>query len=216
VSFKAKFSKLILKLWRWTPVGERPEFSCVITAGPHTANIDYVLMMLMAWSRGMELSWMGKHTLFEKPILGKFFTATGGIPVDRTAPQGLVGQMVERFEQTPRLYLAIPPEGTRSLTEYWKSGFYRIAQGAGVPIVMCSIDTKTRVVEIGPTVHPSGDLVADMDLFREYYGPKVGFKPELYGPIRLREEEALGDGDALGDGNADGANPGDATDASAS
>lgn len=196
MSAKSKFSLLALKLWRWKPVGERPEFSCVITAGPHTSNVDYLLMMFTAWSRGMELSWMGKKSLFTTPVLGKVLKATGGIEVDRSAPQGLVGQMVEQFEKADRLYLAIPPEGTRSHTDYWKSGFYRIAQGAEVPIVLCSIDKRTRTVEIGPTLRPSGDLKADMDVFRDYYGTKTGLKHANFGPIRLREEDAEPDSGA--------------------
>ncbi len=188
-TFKVKFSLFVLKLWGWTPVGENPGHSAVITAGPHTSNLDYLLMMFTAWSRGMELSWMGKRELFDTPVLGKVLKATGGISVDRSAPQGLVEQMAAEFRKSDHLYLAIPPEGTRSYTEYWKSGFYRIAQQADVPIVMCSVDKATKTVDIGPTVYLTGDVKSDMDVFREYYGSKTGLRHELFGPIRLREED---------------------------
>ena len=201
-TFKRKLALLLLKLWGWTPVGEDPGHSAVITAGPHTSNLDYLLMMFTAWSRGMELSWMGKRELFDTPVLGKLLKATGGISVDRSAPQGLVEQMAEEFRKNDHLYLAIPPEGTRSYTEYWKSGFYRIAQQADVPIVMCSVDKATKTVDIGPTVYLTGEITSDMDVFREYYGSKTGLKHELFGPIRLREEDETNKADEANSADA--------------
>lgn len=185
---KAAFARLVLKLWRWTPVGEPPAGGSVVVCAPHTSNVDYLLMIFVAWTRHMNLSFLAKTQLFRPPV-GWLIRATGGIPVDRSAPQGLVGQMADQFAQNPGMHLAIPPEGTRSYAENWKSGFYRIAEKAGKPISLAFIDKSTRTVGFGPELVPSGDLVADMDVVRAFYDGKIGLKHENFGPVRLREEE---------------------------
>lgn len=185
---KAAFARFVLKLWRWTPVGDPPDGGSVVLCAPHTSNVDYLLMILVAWTRNMNLSFLAKTQLFRPPV-GWLMRATGGVPVDRTAPQGLVGQMADEFARNPGMHLAIPAEGTRSRTEHWKSGFYRIAEKAGVPISLAFIDKSTRTTGFGPTFVPSGDLVADMDTIRAFYDGKVGLKHQNFGPIRLREEE---------------------------
>ena len=185
---RAALARFILKtLWRWTPIGTKPSRGAVIVCAPHTSNVDYLLMILVAWSQDMNLSFLGKTQLF-KPPLGWLMRATGGIPVDRSSPHGLVGQMTDAFRANPDLMLAIPAEGTRSRSEFWKSGFYRIAQGAGVPLSLAFIDKSKREVGFGPEFEPSGDVVADMDRIRAFYDGKVGLKHQNFGPIRLREE----------------------------
>ena len=159
---RATFARLVLKLIRWSPVGSKPVRGSVIVCAPHTSNLDYVLMMLVAWTVDMNLSFLGKTSLF-KPPLGWLMRATGGIAVDRTAPNGLVGQLAEAYRDNPDLMLAVPAEGTRGRTEHWKSGFYRIATEAGVPICLAFIDKATRTSGFGPVFEPSGDLAADME-----------------------------------------------------
>jgi 1-acyl-sn-glycerol-3-phosphate acyltransferase len=186
---RAAIAKFLLKtIWRWTPVGDAPTGGAVVLCAPHTSNVDYLLMILRAWMSDLNLSFLAKTALFKPPV-GWVIRATGGVPVDRSAPQGLVGQMAEQFEKNPNMALAIPAEGTRSRTDYWKSGFYRIAQQADVPISLAFIDKSTRTVGFGPELKPSGDIVADMDVIREFYEGKVGLKHHNFGPIRLREEE---------------------------
>lgn len=185
---KASIGRFLLKLWRWTPVGTAPSRGAVIVCAPHTSNVDYLLMIFTAWTQDMNLSFLAKTQLF-KPPLGWLIRATGGIPVDRTAPNGLVGQMADAFAADPGMMLAIPAEGTRGLTEYWKSGFYRIAEKADVPICLAFIDKSKREVGFGLVFEPSGDIPADMDKVRAFYDGKVGLKHHNFGPIRLREEE---------------------------
>ncbi len=189
---KAFFGRLFLRLIGWRPVGDAPTSGCVIVCAPHTSNIDYLLMIAVSWVNHMNLSFLGKASLF-KPPLGWVMRATGGVPVDRTSPQGLVGQLADEFAANPDLRLAIPAEGTRSRAEHWKSGFYRIAQAADVPIVLAFVDRATKTSGFGPIFMPSGDLAADMDIAREFYSDKVGWKHEHFGPIRLREEGELPD-----------------------
>lgn len=184
---KAAIARLILKLWRWTPVGTKPSRGAVIVCAPHTSNVDYLLMVFTAWTQDMNLSFLGKTQLF-KPPLGWLMRATGGIPVDRAAANGLVGQMTDAFKANPDMMLAIPAEGTRSRSEYWKSGFYRIAEAAGVPICLAFIDKSKREVGFGIVFEPNGDIAGDMERVRAFYDGKVGLKHHNFGPIRLREE----------------------------
>jgi len=112
----------------------------------------------------------------------------GGVPVDRRSKQDLVSQVVERFNHGEKLVLAIPAEGTRDRSETWRSGFYHIARGAGVPVVLSFLDYGTRTGGVGPTINASENLGADMDKIRAFYKGMEGKYPELSGPPYLREE----------------------------
>lgn len=185
---KAFLGRLFLRLWRWTPVGTAPSRGSIIVCAPHTSNVDYLLMIFTAWTQNLNLSFLAKTQLFKPPV-GWLIRATGGVPVDRSAPNGLVGQMADAFAANPDMMLAIPAEGTRSRTEYWKSGFYRIAEKAGIPICLAFIDKSKRHVGFGISFEPSGDIAADMDKVREFYEGKIGLKHSNFGPIRVREED---------------------------
>lgn len=186
---------LFLRAQGWTPYGEAPSDSqYVLVCAPHTSNWDFVYLVAASWVFGTRLNWLGKHTLFEG-WKGKLLLAMGGVPVDRRSPQNLVDQMVDRFATGEPLYLAIPPSGTRSYRDYWKSGFYHIAQQANVPIVLGLLDFKTKRTGYGPRLVPSGDVSADMDKIREFYFGVEGKFPEKQSRIRLRAEDR-GEGEA--------------------
>lgn len=173
----------------WRPLGERPTApKFVLIAAPHTSNWDLVLMLLFAIHFDLSISWVGKHTLF-RPPLGPLMRWLGGIPVDRRASHDVVKHLAEVFAAADRLVIAVPTEGTRSRTEHWKSGFYWIARGAGVPIVLGTLDYARKLGGFGPTVAPTGDVKADMDVIRAFYADKIGRHPEEFGPVRLRDEE---------------------------
>jgi 1-acyl-sn-glycerol-3-phosphate acyltransferase len=185
---RAIIGRTFLKLIGWTLVGGLPSIDkFVFIAAPHTSNWDLVLMIAAAWSMKGRVHWLGKHTLFEGPF-GWVIRAIGGLPVDRRKPQGLVAQSVELFENCDVLRLAVPVEGTRGRRDYWRSGFYHIARGAGVPVATGFLDYATRRCGLGTMIHLTGDVVADMDRIREFYAPVKGKYPELQGPVRLREE----------------------------
>jgi 1-acyl-sn-glycerol-3-phosphate acyltransferase len=114
--------------------------------------------------------------------------ATGAVALDRSDPAATVRALIEESRGDGPWLLGIAAEGTRSRGEYWKSGFYRIAQQTGLPITLAFLDAPSRTVGWGPTIHPSGDVRADMDLIREFYADKTGFKPDQFTPPRLREE----------------------------
>lgn len=185
-----------LFLWRWTTViPQHPvPAKCVMIAAPHTTNWDFPITLAMAKVSGVKISWLGKQSLFKGPM-GPIMRRLGGVAIDRSAPGGMVASLAAQFAERDRLVLVVPAEGTRSRTEYWKSGFYRIAEQAGVPIVLAFVDRSTRSGGFGPVITVTGDVAADMDAIRAFYEGKEGLKPGRFGPIRLREEDA-GDGHA--------------------
>ncbi|MDC0362197.1 hypothetical protein OAN12_04055 [Halioglobus sp.] len=115
--------------------------------------------------------------------------ALGGISVRRHEQNNLVPQLVKQFEQKMQLVLVVPTEGTREWSDHWKSGFYRIALAAKVPIVPSFLDFKRRQGGFGPALLPSDDVKTDMAYFREFYRGMQGKFPEKFGPIRLQEED---------------------------
>lgn len=186
---KRLIGKAFLRVAGWKVEGERPPVDrYVIIAAPHTSNWDMPFMLAFAFIYDIPVKWMGKHTLFEGPK-GAFFRRLGGMPIIRHRPGGVVGQMVEAFQENEELVLMVPAEGTRSHVDYWKSGFYHIARGAGVPVVLSYLDFGKKVGGIGPALEMTGDIAADMDRIRAFYAGKQGLKPENVGVIRLREED---------------------------
>lgn len=178
-----------LRVFGWTMDGERElPRRFVFVAAPHTSNWDFPFMMATAWTLRARIRWLGKHTLFQRPF-GWFFTAMGGIPVDRRAPQGLVQQVVDRFNAETDLIVGIPPEGTRGKVDVWKSGFYHVAVGAQVPLGLAYLDFEKRRCGIGGFFTPTGDVSADMDRVRAFYRDIRGKYPDLECVPRLREED---------------------------
>ena len=173
-----------------------PDKKLVLIAAPHTSNWDLIQLVAAQCLLGVEISWMGKHTLFWWP-LGPILRALGGVPVRRDHPEGAVEQIVRTFDEVEALCLLITPEGTRSYTPYWKSGFYRIAKAAGVPIQLGFVDYSRNRAGFGPTFMPSDDLRADMDKIRAFYADKTGRYPDQAGEVRLREEERIAGDDRL-------------------
>jgi 1-acyl-sn-glycerol-3-phosphate acyltransferase len=191
---KKVLARFFLWLSRLTFVGEPPKESCVLVAGPHTSNWDFLFMLSYAWATDVPLRWLGKEELFKGPM-GPIMRATGGIAVDRDHPGGLVEQMAERFRDGPRMGLVITPEGTRGKRDYWKSGFYRIARAADVPIVLGYIDWPNRTGGFGPTFKLTGDVSADMERIRDLYDNITGIRPEGQTSPRLREEDTAFEAD---------------------
>ena len=144
-------------------------------------------MLAVAFALGATPSWLGKRELFRWPF-GGFLRWLGGVPVDRSARRGLVGEAVARFAEAERLFLVIPPSGTRARADHWKSGFYHVARGAEVPIVCAYLDYHERVGGIGLVMQPTGNVRADMDRIRAFYAAKRGKYPDQTTPVRLREE----------------------------
>lgn len=181
--------KAWMRVFGWRVEGELPAArKFVFIAAPHTSNWDLIFMLMTAYVLGARISWLGKHTLFRWPF-GWFMTAIGGIPVDRRSSQNLVQQAAARFATADELILAVSPEGTRKEVAYWKSGFYQIALAAQVPVGMGFLDFGRKVAGLGPLLHLTGDVSADMDQVRAFYRDIRGKRPALESTPRLREEE---------------------------
>jgi 1-acyl-sn-glycerol-3-phosphate acyltransferase len=182
---------LYFAVFGWKLSGRAPDAGkYVLVAAPHTSNWDFLYLKLSAAMLGIRLQWMGKHTLFNG-ILGHFTRRIGGVPVDRRSRNNVVDQMVKRFETDHRLVLTIPPEGSRSYVEYWKSGFYSIAKKANVPIVLSKLDYRRKIAEIGEIIYPVGNVSEVMNRLREYYRDACAKFPDQFGRVRLKEEDGL-------------------------
>ena len=156
----------------------------IIIVYPHTSNWDFPIGYLTKMAMGLPIAFVGKDTLFRWPV-GGLLRRMGGIPVNRRERTGLIGQMVEEFRKRDWMWLAIAPEGTRSHVAHWKSGFYRLALEAGVPVGLAFIDYGKREVGLRDYVRMTGDREADMQRIRAAYAGKVGLLPERAGEIRL-------------------------------
>lgn len=148
----------------------------VAVVAPHTSNWDWVVGTLASFAIGLRTRYLAKHTLFVGP-LGWLLRRLGGIPLNRKAADGVVEQMVAEFERADQLVLGITPEGTRKPVRSWRSGFYFMAHGAGVPIVPAYMDWPSRTIGFGPPFFPTGDRRADMKSLRQFFRPYRGKFP---------------------------------------
>lgn len=157
------------KLQGWTVEGTAPRpRRFVIIAAPHTSNWDFVYFLGAADALDLEISFMGKDSLFKGPF-GKVMRDLGGIPVDRSKSNNAVDAMIAEFARREEFMLTIAPEGTRDKAAQWKTGYYHVALGAGVPLVLGLMDYRRKVVGLGPAMTPTGDYAADMVRLAEFY-----------------------------------------------
>lgn len=186
----ARFSHWLLRRLGWSLHIDRPEIDkYVAIAAPHTSNWDFLIGILAAWAIELNASWLGKHSLFRWP-LGWYFRRIGGVPVRRDGGQNYINQMTELFNSSKRLVLALAPEGTRSKTDHWKTGFHAIARAAGVPILMAYFDYPRKQVGMGGMFYPSDDIEADFRRIREFYKDKRGKNPEKESLIQVRNKKS--------------------------
>ena len=158
----------------------------IIVVYPHTSNWDFPLGMLYRIGSGLPLRWIGKDTLFRWPLRG-LLLRLGGIPINRREPSGFVAALLAEFSRNDWLWLAVAPEGTRSRTDHWKSGFYRIAVAGGLPVGLGYIDYATRTLGVDTYLSLSGDASQDMSRIGAFYAGKRGLRPQHAGDIRLRQ-----------------------------
>ena len=173
-------ARLMLLAAGWKITGERPaEKKYVMIAAPHTSNWDFFFGLLMNLYFKNDIYWMGKKQIFRFPfsLIMKWF---GGIPVDRNRSTNLVSAVVEEFKRSSSLVVAVPPEGSRSKVDSWKTGFYYIASGAGVPILLAFLDYGKKTGGYGPLFIPTGDIDGDMIRIKEFY-------KDIHGKINSRK-----------------------------
>jgi 1-acyl-sn-glycerol-3-phosphate acyltransferase len=135
---------------------------------------------MVAFALRLNIYWMGKEQIFKPPFRGLMMWL-GGIPIRRESANNVVAASVAALQAADgSLQLVVPPEGTRSKARYWKTGFYYIATGAQVPIVMAFMDYGRKVSGLGPVFEPTGDIEADMVAIKAFYAPFQGKNPDQF------------------------------------
>ncbi len=178
-----KFARLLLRLGGWTAVGGVPdEPKAVLIAAPHTSNWDGVWALIYKVAVGLDVRFFAKKSLFWFP-LGNLLRGLGAIELDRSRAVNAVQQAIDEFERHETFYFGLAPEGSRSLKPGWKTGFYRIARGANVPVYIGFLDFRTKRLGIGPKVELTGDPDADLAVIRKHYEGIMGRWPEQTSPI---------------------------------
>jgi 1-acyl-sn-glycerol-3-phosphate acyltransferase len=176
------FSIGFLRLKGWRVEGALPQagHKSVLIAAPHTSNWDLPYTLMVAFALRLTPYWMGKKSIFSFPF-GPLMRWLGGIAVNREQSTNLVAASAQALVQAQGpVQLIVPPEGTRSKTRYWKTGFYYIALQAQVPIVLAYIDYSTRRSGLGPVFTPTGDVEADMASIKAFYAPFKGKNPDQF------------------------------------
>jgi 1-acyl-sn-glycerol-3-phosphate acyltransferase len=172
----------------WKTEGQKPAVDrYVVIAAPHTSNWDFVYTLGLAFIFRISPQIMMKDAWFRWP-LGSLFRWLGALPVDRSRSRNVVAQSVEAFHDASRMVLVVPPSGTRRKVQYWKTGFYHIACGAGVPIALGFLDYGRKVGGFGPLFHPTGDMDRDMTAIQDFYRPISGKYPARESHVMVRPE----------------------------
>jgi 1-acyl-sn-glycerol-3-phosphate acyltransferase len=172
-----------LRMMGWRLDGALPSAPrYVLIVAPHTTNADFFVGLAAKWALGLRAKWLGKHTLFRGP-LGWLLRALGGVPVDRSRPDGTVEAVLAEMEAAPAFVLALAPEGTRRRTEGWKTGFYRIAVAARVPILPVAFDWSSRRILLRTLFQPTGEAGTDIPRLRAMYHKGMARHPELFDDV---------------------------------
>ncbi len=159
-----------LKLSGWKVVGEFADVpQAVLLAVPHTSNVDGVYALPSILYSDVNINIMGKKGLFKNPIIGKFLSWCGVIPIDRKKKGSVLQASIDEFKKGKPLFLGLAPEGTRGYAEEWKSGFYYLATGAGVPILPVAMDYKTKEIRFMDLFYPTGDYEKDLQAILAKY-----------------------------------------------
>lgn len=160
--------------WQFEP---RPAYfrsRHVIIGFPHTSNMDTVRAFF-----GFKIIKQTGHIMIKQEWfvfpLSLFLRALGGIPVERNAPRGVVGQMARAFRERDDFLLAIVPEGTRKKVSTIRTGFWHIAQEADVSIICWYLDNeRQRTCWLGE-VKPGGDKIDDLKTIQRLYA-RAGYE----------------------------------------
>lgn len=187
-TFGQRVAQLIFNMIGWQFVADVPPTPKYLLIGAHhTSNWDFPIGMLIMARLGERLHWIGKDSLFHG-IPGVVMKWMGGIPVERGARKNFVNQIVNIYNHSKRMVIAMAPEGTRTATDHWKTGFYHIARGAKIPIAMGFADYAKKICGVGGWFIPSHDIRADFEILRKFYSNVTGKYPHKQSQVRLLEE----------------------------
>lgn len=182
----------LMRLTGWRSAGMTPEQIAVhpkyiLIAAPHTSNWDFPVTLMVCFDLRLRVYWMAKASLFAWPI-GWLSRWLGGIPIDRSAKNNTVSNTIAAFGTRERLAIIVAPEGTRGKVTHWKTGFYHMAHGAGVPIALAYLDFKNKTGGIGGMFHTTGDIAADMVHIQKFYSGITGKNPQQFDAGAVRRD----------------------------
>lgn len=187
-SFIYRLALVFMRALGWKFKGHKPpEKKFVLLGAPHTSNWDFFITLALIGHFDLPLRYMVKDQVFKGPWSG-LLKSLGAIPIDRSRRVNVVDSTIEALVKNDEIVIGILPEGTRKRTEYWKSGFYHIAFGAGVPVVLAKVDGPSKTLTLGPSIMLTGDIEADMAKIAAYYADATAIFPECFGPVRLKME----------------------------
>ena len=175
--FVRRFACWLFKRMGWTLEGSVPcDRKLILVVGPHTSNWDFVICVLAMLSLDIRLHFLAKHSLFKKP-LGTVMTALGGIPINRSKPEGFVDETAGLIRKKDELILAITPEGTRSKVSKLKTGFSRIAREVPCPLMPILLDFGKKEVLLMDARDSSPSPEQDALIYREIFTGAKGKNP---------------------------------------
>lgn len=193
--YPVQFAGNALARWLLRRLGWRVQFAGlptmqgVLAVYPHTSNWDFVVLVLVKWAMGVPVRFWGKDSLFRIPLFGRWMRHLGGVPVERTSSHGVVADTVAQLKTARAagqyFWLAVAPEGTRKYLPGWRSGFYRTAVQAGVPLGLVRVDYRTREVRLLDFIRVSGDEATDFRRIAAVFEGVTGCRPGKAAPIRL-------------------------------
>lgn len=173
------FFQFWFRLFGWKIEGNKPDLDkYVIVVAPHTSNYDFFVGLAARHIVGLNSHFLAKKSLFDAPVFGWFMRAIGGHPVDRSRKLNMVDQVVELFDKHKKFVMTVTPEGTRSYSPDWKTGFYHIADKAEVPIVLVGFDYRRKVVSFKEPFYVTGNKEKDIEMMKDYYRKIPGKYPE--------------------------------------
>jgi 1-acyl-sn-glycerol-3-phosphate acyltransferase len=158
----------------------------IVVVYPHTSNWDFPVGLLAKWALDIQFRWLAKDSLFRGPM-GVLMRYWGGVAIDRSAAHGASARLVQTMHAADWFWLAITPEGTRAYRPHWKSGFYRIAMAAQVPVLLVALDYGKKVVDVTQALTLTGDQAADMAAIARAYEGVRALHPQDAAPIRFAD-----------------------------
>ena len=178
---KAFSSFILFRLFGWKIINDFPQDikKYVVIAAPHTSWMDFPIAILSRMTLGTMVNFIGKGSLFKGPF-GFLFRLLGGTPVDRSQNNNLVDSIVQLFNSKEEFRLGLSPEGTRKKVAKWKTGFYYIAKGANVPIVMATLDFGNKQIKISKAYTLTEDMDTDFKHFHAFFSDVKGKNPEQF------------------------------------
>ena len=153
----------------------------LVIAGPHTSNWDFPLAILTRLSQGVMVNFIGNKSLVKPPFVF-FVRGVGGTPVDRSKSKNMVQTLIDVYDSNEKFIFAISPEGTRKRVSTWKTGFYHVAKGANIPIVMVTFDFRNKQVLVNDPYYLTESIEADFQYFHEFYKGVEGKNPDQFDP----------------------------------